>query len=225
MMMLQSERPMVILAGLGLLGLGAAEASAAAVQVEAPPPGYVSVFQAAGSAGDARNPDRWFTLSEAPEEAVWTKWANQRITFEADLGEEEAEWMLGITGKNFDEGSEILPPDFEAFRVRMKARGEGSLGVAEIPASDTLWATTWVDLGARAGELELELRWLNDSWTPGQYDANFALGGLTFARAVGSAAQSVPGGATSALLGVALALGGRRRRREVSGSASPRARR
>jgi len=214
MMKRQSKQAIVTTAALGLLGLfGASEnASGSPVSVDPPPAGYTSVFSVVGADGIAEDPAKWFTLSEAPEEAVWTAWANKDISYNVDLGASDGEWLLGITAKNFDGGPEVLPPDYDAFRVRVKEAGAGVVGFAEIPASDLLWATTWISLGSRSGEMELELRWTNDSWTPGQYDANIAIGSLTFAQAVGVSAQSVPGASTAALMGVALLLGGRRSR-------------
>lgn len=133
-----------------------------------------------GIEGVPERSHRWSPRDEGV--SITTNWGNENIEYPVDLGPDTANWHVGITVRN--EGDLGLPDWYTHFRVRIRVDGQ-NIGTVDIPASDTEWTTLWVDLGQRSGEIEVELRWLNDAWLSNTYDANIKIGGVQFARQPG----------------------------------------
>jgi prepilin-type N-terminal cleavage/methylation domain-containing protein len=148
------------------------------------PLGWRSRFAFDGIDGWSLYSGRWRQTGDGT--SLYCPWSNYGLYFGADLGQPAAPWHLGISAKNFS--SLGLPPGYASYRVDVRVNGQ-FIGTAVIPASDTTWNTVWVNLGARAGIAIIELRWRNDSYRPGVYDANIAIGAVQLATQPGEESE------------------------------------
>ena len=140
------------------------------------PFGWSTAHQQYGVDGVPRDPYRWRTTDD--DVSVYSPWSNKPIDFEQDLGPDAAPWSMALTVKNFDDDG--LPSWYTNFQVDVYINGVKQR--VNLPASDTEWHTVWFDIGEQSGELDIELRWRNDAYRKGQYDANIQIGGLQFAQ-------------------------------------------
>ncbi|MEQ9617282.1 MAG: hypothetical protein RLN60_04530 [Phycisphaerales bacterium] len=172
----------------------------AAVDFGGPPEGFSVHETIAGTSASPANASRWFDDGDG---AVRTNWANERITFHtSDLPTDT--YMLGITAING--GSLPLNQNYSHFKVDVKVNGAMLQSNAEILASDTEWNTLWLALGEVSGEFDIELKWRNDNYRAGHYDANITFGGIQLAG------TAVPAPGAAALAMCAIGVASRRRR-------------
>ncbi len=191
-----------------LASAGAAEA-ALVKPVTDPGVGFSVIAALPGVEGVAKNDKRWFDHDNG---ARSTNWANERITFTFDLADTLSDYRLGVTAINLTDL--VIPPNFKEFRVDVIVNGSLTNTLA-VPASDTNWSTSWLDLGAQSGETNITLNWRNDSYKKGSYDANIAIGSVALAApsVAPTAAAVIPTPGPVALGGIALAVTGFRTRR------------
>ena len=107
----------------------------------------------------------------------------------------------------------VLPPDYTHFKVKVTADGVST--VANIPASETKYKKDKnVFLDLTGGDTEVALKWTNDKWKRGVYDANIQFRRIRLKR-VGKSERSglsafIGGSSTqgkSMIIGMILLLG------------------
>lgn len=203
--------------GIAIMSVGAAvigaSTASASVIVPAPLAGYSEAAVLYGIDGVGRDQSRWFTSNET---AQHTNWSNKPIDFQFDLGDNAAEYTIGVTGKN--QTSLVLPSNYSQFKVGVTVNDQ-FLDYMYIAASDTEWNASYLNAGELSGDVTVTLNWVNDSYRAGEYDANFAVGSvqlLTFGAQQASAPlpPEIPAPGAGALACVGLFLAGPRRRRQ-----------
>lgn len=199
--------------GLGIAAISIAAGSAHAALVKPvtdPGAGYSVIAGLPGVDGVAKNNNKWFDHAEVGARS--TNWSNQQITYTFDLADTPADLRLGVTAINWTDL--VIPPNFSEFRVDVSVNGsfKNTLAVA---ASDTDWATSWLDIGQQSGETNITLNWRNDSYKKGVHDANIAIGSVMLAAPALSpaSAPAIPTPGPVALGGIALVVSGFRTRR------------
>jgi hypothetical protein len=104
------------------------------------------------------------------QKGIYTAWANQDIIFKMDNVEKEGWYVLKVFAKNVYGN---LPESYKFFNVRVKNDNTGkSVGGMEIPASVDVYQKGQMFVYLTEGENQLSLRWTNDYYVKGQYDAN-----------------------------------------------------
>ncbi|MBK9121153.1 MAG: PEP-CTERM sorting domain-containing protein [Phycisphaerales bacterium] len=161
-----------------VIGLAATGVAAAGVVTTPDPGGYTTHSLISGSAGTPAASNRWFLVYDSA--AYATNWANENIHYALDIPDlgAGADWRLGLTARNHSPLG--LPSNYSEFKVEVRANNV-FMGTVAIPAFDEQWATSWLNLGSVSGPVNLQLRWKNDSYKAGHYDANVAFGALQLA--------------------------------------------
>ncbi len=169
-----------------------------------PPGGLSTIASLPGSAGVPGNPSRWFEGESG--RSLFTYWSGDPLRYSVVLPASSEPWRLGVTARNVNGP---LPGSYANFKVKVSVASE-AVGTLLIPASDSAWQTSWIDIGPRQGPTEISLKWMNDSYKAGVYDANISYGGLQFA----SLSIPTPGSGSLLLAGLGVfAMRPRRSRR------------
>ena len=181
---------------LAALSVAAISTQAGAAAILAPElQGFQTELHLTGGAGVGRNADKWKSLEEGAAQS--TNWSNQSIDFFADLGDGVQPYMVGVTARN--DTTLQLPDNYSQFKVSVSLNDQ-FVDFLFIDASDIEWNTSWLDVGELSGENKLTLKWVNDSYKAGSYDANFAVGAVQFAAYI-----PAPGAGMLAVLSIGLA--------------------
>jgi hypothetical protein len=192
-----TTRTMIALA----MSFAASTVASASVDFGDAPEGYSPLITLSGVDGSPNNPSRWFDDEQTG--SIRTNWRNEKITFNTgELARDS--YMIGITVRNG--GNLPLKDNYDNFKVDVTLNGQTIASKAPITASDTEWNTRWFDAGELSGDASLTLKWRNDSYRKGVYDANITYGAVTFAG------QSIPAPSAAGLACVGLASLTRRRR-------------
>ncbi len=200
--------------GFGAMAFAASQAHASVILPTAPA-GYSAQATLYGSEGVGQNASRWFSASDGM--AQRTNWANERIDFYASLDASPSNYTVGVTAKN--ETPLVLSSNYSQFKVGVSVN-DAFVDYMYIDASDEQWNSSYLNVGELSGDTKVTLNWTNDSYSPGNYDANISFGGLQFLT-FGAQSLSlpmspeIPAPGSGALAIVSLMFAAPRRRRRA----------
>jgi len=130
---------------------------------------------------------RWFQTTETDipipgkpgkvthVKGIHTYWQNEPLTLRIKQNCQEGYYKFSFKAMNT---AGPLPDFYKGFAIGVRQNGE-DVGGLLVPSSDTLYSTGSVTLYLKQGDNEFDLRWLNDAYKAGVYDANFQLNSVT----------------------------------------------
>ncbi|MBL8018461.1 MAG: hypothetical protein JNM27_02250 [Leptospirales bacterium] len=130
---------------------------------------------------------RWFTTPEktipVPGQAgkvtkvkgIHTYWQDEPLSIRVKKNCQAGYYKLTFKGMNVDGP---LPDFYKAYALTLSNNGEDAGGVV-LGASDTVYASSSVTVYLKEGDSTFDVRWKNDAYKKGVYDANFHLNGVT----------------------------------------------